>query len=79
MRFQVGDCMVDVLVDIDRFQLPIAEFFPEAEPGLVESARSLLEPDHADLERGLLNFAIQSFVLHAASPGILDFRFWILD
>ena len=71
MRFQAGDCVVDVLVDIDRFQLPIARFLPEAEPGRVESARSLLEPDHADLERGLLILAIQTFVLHAAGRTIL--------
>ena len=71
MRFQVGDSMVDVLVDIDQFELPIARFLPEAEPGQVESARSLLEPDHADLERGLLILAIQTFVLHAAGRTIL--------
>jgi hypothetical protein len=33
MRFQVGDGVVDVLVDIDRFELPIAQFLPEAEIG----------------------------------------------
>ena len=71
MRFQVGDSMVDVLVDIDQFELPIARFLPEAEPGQVESARSLLEPDHADLERGMLILAIQTFVLHAAGRTIL--------
>ena len=71
MRFQVGDSMVDVLVDIDQFELPIARFLPEAEPGQVESARSLLEPDHADLERGMLILAIQTFVLRAAGRTIL--------
>ena len=71
MRFKAGDSMVDVLVDIDRFQLPITQFLPEAEPGLVESARPLLEPDHVDLERGLLILAIQTFVLHAAGRTIL--------
>jgi glyoxylase-like metal-dependent hydrolase (beta-lactamase superfamily II) len=71
MRFQVGDGMVEVLVDIDRFQLPIAQFLPEADPERVESARSLLEPDHADLDRGLLTLAIQTFVLRAAGRTIL--------
>jgi glyoxylase-like metal-dependent hydrolase (beta-lactamase superfamily II) len=71
MRFQAGDSMVDVLVDIDRFQLPITQFLPETEPGLVESARPLLEPEHVDLERGLLLLAIQTFVLHAAGRTIL--------
>src|SRR5262245_55510495 len=71
MRFKAGDSMVDVLVDIDRFELPLARFLPEAEPGQVESARSLLEPDHADLERGMLIFAIQTFVLQSAGRTIL--------
>ncbi|HYK09478.1 MAG TPA: hypothetical protein VEV39_01630 [Gemmatimonadales bacterium] len=71
MRFQVGDSMVDVLVDIDWFELPISRFLHEAEPGQVESARSLLEPDHVDLERGMLILAIQTFVLRAAGRTIL--------
>lgn len=71
MRFQVWDTVVDVLVDIDRFELPIAQFFPEAELGQVESAYSLLEPDHVDLERGMLILAIQTFVLHSAGRTIL--------
>jgi hypothetical protein len=54
MRFQVGDSAVDVLIDIDRFELPNAQFLPEAEPGQVESALTLLEPEHVDLERGML-------------------------
>src|SRR6516162_8872168 len=71
MRFRVGDLAVDVLVDIDRFELPIAQFLPEAEPGQAESARSLLEPDHVDLERGMLILAIQTFVLHSAGRTVL--------
>jgi len=63
--------MVDVLVDIDWFELPISRFLHEAEPGQVESARSLLEPDHVDLERGMLILAIQTFVLRAAGRTIL--------
>jgi hypothetical protein len=35
MRFKVGDTVVDVLVDIDRFKVPIAQFFPEAKLGQV--------------------------------------------
>ena len=70
MRFQVGDIAVDVPVEIDRFELPIAQFLPEAEPGLVKSARFLLEPDHVDLERGMLILAIQTFVLRSAGRTI---------
>ena len=62
MRFQVGDSMVDVLVDIDRFELPIAQFLPGTEPGQAESVRPLLGPDHVDLERGMLMLAIQTYV-----------------
>jgi glyoxylase-like metal-dependent hydrolase (beta-lactamase superfamily II) len=71
MRFHLGDIAVDVLVDIDRFELPIAHFLPEAEPGLVKSAPSLLELDHVDLERGMLILAIQTFVLRSAGRTIL--------
>jgi glyoxylase-like metal-dependent hydrolase (beta-lactamase superfamily II) len=71
MRFRIGDGAVEVLVDLDRFELPIAQFLPEAEPAQVEAARSLLEPDHADLERGMLIFAIQTFVLRSAGRTIL--------
>jgi glyoxylase-like metal-dependent hydrolase (beta-lactamase superfamily II) len=71
MRFHVGDVAVEVLVDIDRFELPIAQFLPEADPGQAESARSLLEPDHVNLERGMLILAIQTFVLHSAGRTIL--------
>ena len=62
---------MDVLVDIDRFELPIAQFLPEAEPGQVESALTLLEPEHVDVERGMLLLAIQTFVLHCAGRTIL--------
>jgi glyoxylase-like metal-dependent hydrolase (beta-lactamase superfamily II) len=71
MDFHVGDIAVDVLVDIDRFELPIAQLLPEADPGQAESARFLLEPDHVDLERGMLILAIQTFVLRCAGRTIL--------
>jgi glyoxylase-like metal-dependent hydrolase (beta-lactamase superfamily II) len=71
MRFHIGDSAVDVLVDIDRFELPIARLLPEAEPGQVASARTLLEPDHMDFESGMLIFAIQTFVLRSAGRTIL--------
>jgi glyoxylase-like metal-dependent hydrolase (beta-lactamase superfamily II) len=71
MRFQFGDSVVDVLVDIDRFELPIAQFLPGAGPGQVESARPVLGPDHVDPERGMLTLAIQTFVLRSAGRTIL--------
>jgi glyoxylase-like metal-dependent hydrolase (beta-lactamase superfamily II) len=71
MRFPVGDIAVDVVVDIDRFELPIAQFLPGTEPGQAESVRPLLGPDHVDLERGMLMLAIQTYVLHSAGRTIL--------
>ena len=29
MRFKIGDSAVDVVVDIDRFELPITRFLPD--------------------------------------------------
>jgi hypothetical protein len=66
MRFRAGDSAVDVVVDIDRFELPITSFLPGIAADTIESARSLLEPDHLDCARGQLSFAIQSFVVRAA-------------
>ena len=62
---------MDVVVDIDRFELPIAGFLPGVAAGTIESALPLLEPDHVDAARGRLILAIQSFVLHAAGRTIL--------
>ena len=63
MRFQAGDGAVDVVVDVDRFEFPIADFLPGVAVGTIESAVPLLEPDHIDAVRGRLILAIQSFVL----------------
>ena len=71
VKFHAGDGAVDVVVDIDRFELPIAGFLPGVAAGTIESALSLLEPDHVDAARGHLILAIQSFVLRAAGRTIL--------
>ena len=71
MRFRAGNSTVDVVVDIDRFELPITSFLPGITADSIESARSLLEPGHMDAARSRLIFAIQSFVLHANSRTIL--------
>jgi glyoxylase-like metal-dependent hydrolase (beta-lactamase superfamily II) len=71
MRFEVGGFSADLLVDIEQFELSIAEFFPDARTGEVERSRTLLEPDHADVGREVLLLAIQSFVLHAPHATIL--------
>ena len=42
----------DVVVDIDRFELPIARFLPRVAAGTIESALPLLESDHVDAARG---------------------------
>ena len=71
MRFRAGNSTVDVVVDIDRFELLITSFLPGITADSIESARSLLEPDHMDAARSRLIFAIQSFVLHANGHTIL--------
>jgi len=71
MRFQAGDYLVDVVVDIDRFELPVTNFLPGITADTIELARTLLEPDHIDATRNRLMLAIQSFVLHAGGRTIL--------
>ena len=71
MRFQAGDYPVDVVVDIDRFELPVTNFLPGITADTIEFARTLLEPDHIDATRNRLILAIQSFVLHAGGRTIL--------
>ena len=71
MRFQAGDYLVDVVVDIDRFELPATNFLPGITADTIEFARTLLEPDHIDATRNRLMLAIQSFVLHAGGRTIL--------
>ena len=51
MRFRAGNSTVDVVVDIDRFELPITSFLPGITADSIESVRSLLEPGHMDAAR----------------------------
>jgi glyoxylase-like metal-dependent hydrolase (beta-lactamase superfamily II) len=71
MRLRAGHSAVDVVVDIDRFELAIAGFLPGVAAGTIAPARALLDPDHLDATRGRLILAIQSFVLHADGRTIL--------
>src|SRR5215831_15274597 len=71
MRFAAGDLAVDVVVDIDRFELRIADFLPGIAAETIGAAGSRLAPDHFAPMGGRLLLAIQSFVLHAAGRTIL--------
>jgi hypothetical protein len=71
VRFQIGTFVVDVLVDIDCFELPIASFFPETDSAQLEQGRPLREPDYADFTGGMLLLAIQTFLLRSGSQTIL--------
>src|ERR1700759_4393779 len=61
MRFRAGDSAVDVVVDIDWFELSIAGFLPGIAAGTLESARALLDPGHLDTARGRLVLALPCF------------------
>jgi glyoxylase-like metal-dependent hydrolase (beta-lactamase superfamily II) len=71
MRFAIGDAIVDVVVDDDDFALPLSQFFPEADPKLLEAHRGTLEPEFLDLARDKARFAIQSFVFRAGGRTLL--------
>ncbi|MCP1830856.1 glyoxylase-like metal-dependent hydrolase (beta-lactamase superfamily II) [Bradyrhizobium sp. USDA 4532] len=71
MRFAIGDATVDVIVDDDDFGLPLAEFLPGYDRGLIEAHRATLEPVFIDLARGLAKHAIQSFVVRTGGRTLL--------
>ena len=71
MRFSIGDATVDIIVDDDNFTLPLSEFFPGADPELLERHGGTLEPEFFDRAAGLARFAIQSFVLRTGGKTLL--------
>jgi glyoxylase-like metal-dependent hydrolase (beta-lactamase superfamily II) len=71
MQFKVGNFSAEPLVDVELFEPSIAGIFPDAKRDEIERSRSLFEPDHIDVGRGVLRLAIQSFVLHAPHATIL--------
>jgi glyoxylase-like metal-dependent hydrolase (beta-lactamase superfamily II) len=71
MRFAVGAAIVDVIVDIDDFPLPLADFLPGIDVDRLLAHRDSLEPDFLDLAGNALRFAIQSFVIRLNGRTIL--------
>jgi glyoxylase-like metal-dependent hydrolase (beta-lactamase superfamily II) len=71
MRFAVGAAIVDVIVDIDDFRLPLVEFLPGIDVDRLLGHRDSLEPDFLDLSGNALRFAIQSFVIRLNGRTIL--------
>jgi glyoxylase-like metal-dependent hydrolase (beta-lactamase superfamily II) len=71
MRFVIGEIIVDVVVDDDDFELPLAEFLPGLDLPALRGQRGPLEPDFVDLARNVLKCAIQSFVLRLDGRTIL--------
>src|SRR5262249_12654153 len=61
MRFHAGDYLVDVVVDIDQFELPITKFLPGITADTIQFARTLRDPNHMEATRTQLVFAIPSF------------------
>ncbi len=71
MRFAIGDAIVDVIVDIDDFRLPLLGFLPELDLAGLLAHRDVLEPEFLDLAASVLKFAIQSFVIRLNGRTIL--------
>lgn len=65
----VGDARIDRLVDLERFDLSLKWFFPDADPENLEAARGWLEPVFMQGDR--ISITIQSFVLRIADTTIL--------
>lgn len=68
MRFRIGDAMVDVVPDLERFALPVAMLFPSADLSRLDTHRDLLEPDHLDFAAGTILLGVQSLLLRL--PGL---------
>lgn len=70
MRFGIGDAVVDVIIDIDRFALPMA-FLPDCDPAALLPHRDLLEPDHVDFAGGTFLLGVQALLLRVAGLTVL--------
>jgi hypothetical protein len=68
---QAGAAIVDVIVDIDDFRLPLVEFLPGIDVDRLLAHRDSLEPDFLDLSGNALRSAIQSFVIRLNGRTIL--------
>ncbi|TDH61004.1 MBL fold metallo-hydrolase [Dankookia rubra] len=71
MRFAIEEVCVDVIVDDDDFELPLSGSLPGCDGLRLMQHRKLLEPDFLDLERDIVRFAVQSFVLRTHGRTIL--------
>src|SRR3954469_3199212 len=71
MRFAIGEVCVDIIIDDDNFELPLSEFLPGSDGRRLMQHRKLLEPDFLDLDRAVVRFAIQSFVVRTNGRTIL--------
>jgi glyoxylase-like metal-dependent hydrolase (beta-lactamase superfamily II) len=71
MRVAVGAAIIDVIVDIDDFRLPLVEFSPAVDVDQLLTHRDSLEPDFLDFAGNALRFAIQSFVIRLNGRTIL--------
>src|SRR4051812_27517952 len=65
----VGDARIDPIVDLERFDMSLKWFFPDADPEALGAARAWLEPTFMEGDR--LSITIQSFVLRIGSTTIL--------
>jgi glyoxylase-like metal-dependent hydrolase (beta-lactamase superfamily II) len=71
MRFAIGEAVVDVIVDDDDFQLPLAGFLPGLDPDGLARHADLFEPEFLDRARDRLRVAIQSYVVRTGGRTIL--------
>ncbi len=71
MRFNIGELRADIIVDDDDFELSLSRFLPGSDARQLMQHRALLEPDFLDLDRDIVKFAIQSFVIRVNGRTIL--------
>jgi glyoxylase-like metal-dependent hydrolase (beta-lactamase superfamily II) len=71
MRFAIGAAVVDVVVDDDDYQLPLAGFLPGLDAAALAQHRAVLEPEFVDLAGDALRVAVQSYVVRSGDRTIL--------
>jgi cold shock CspA family protein len=71
MRFAIGEVRVEVIIDDDDFELPLGGFLPGSDTHDLMQHRGVLEPEFLDFDRGIVKFAVQSFVIRVSGRTLL--------
>jgi glyoxylase-like metal-dependent hydrolase (beta-lactamase superfamily II) len=63
--------VIQRIIDLDPFSLPLGLIFPEATLAVIEPYRDLLDPVHVDYAAGLVQLSVQSHLVRIGNTTIL--------